>query len=185
MPNIRTIKTTQEAKTTTFSSYSSSFPMQPMHLSAETPTSLKTMFALRFLRAYSKINRYKSPSCLSSSSSSSSIVRRCKRIKLAAYASMARAVGPKRAWSRALLHKVLHRTRLHQSVTRPKVSGAGNGVAGGAINRTDKLRRLVPGGERMDFCSLLGETANYIQCLTAQVHVMEGIADSLPPQAWF
>lgn len=43
------------------------------------------------------------------------------------------------------------------------------------FGQTDELRNLVPGGETMDFCSLLDETAHYIKCLTTQVQVMRSI----------
>ncbi|TXG55707.1 hypothetical protein EZV62_020963 [Acer yangbiense] len=38
-----------------------------------------------------------------------------------------------------------------------------------------ELRKLVPGGEGMDICSLLDETAHYIKCLVTQVQVMKSI----------
>ncbi|CAN6250499.1 unnamed protein product [Urochloa humidicola] len=34
--------------------------------------------------------------------------------------------------------------------------------------RADALRRLVPGGSEMEYCSLLDETADYLRCLRAQ-----------------
>lgn len=47
----------------------------------------------------------------------------------------------------------------------------------GLIKRqTEKLREVVPGGKSMDICSLLEETAHFVSCLAAQVHVMQTIA---------
>ena len=43
--------------------------------------------------------------------------------------------------------------------------------------RSDALRRLVPGGAGMEYCSLLEETADYVRCLRAQVQLMQGLAD--------
>ncbi|KAL5794498.1 hypothetical protein ACOSP7_003092 [Xanthoceras sorbifolium] len=43
------------------------------------------------------------------------------------------------------------------------------------IRDTGELRKLVPGGETMDLCSLLDETAHYIKCLVTQVQVMRSI----------
>lgn len=40
-----------------------------------------------------------------------------------------------------------------------------------------ELRKVVPGGESMDFCNLLDETAHYIKCLATQVKLMRRIAD--------
>lgn len=44
-------------------------------------------------------------------------------------------------------------------------------------DQENKLRRLVPGGEAMDVCSLLDETSHYIKCLTTQVKMMKRIAE--------
>lgn len=41
----------------------------------------------------------------------------------------------------------------------------------------EQLRGLVPGGEDMETCCLLEETADYIKCLAKQVQVMKSIAD--------
>lgn len=47
----------------------------------------------------------------------------------------------------------------------------------GFVEEADELRQLVPGGETMNLCNLLDETAHYIKCLTTQVQVMKKIAD--------
>ncbi|KAF8391868.1 hypothetical protein HHK36_022208 [Tetracentron sinense] len=150
-----------------------------VHRLSLNPSSYKTRFTQRFLRALMKINKNKNRS--STSSSFQEIRRGRRRIKIAADGSMASAVGSKRAWSRAMLYKLRTRTR-HQAWVR-KISTAakrkrdvGNKPEE-ELSRTDDLRRLVPGGEAMDFCSLLEETAHYIKCLTTQAHVMQSIAD--------
>lgn len=49
------------------------------------------------------------------------------------------------------------------------------------IDQASKLRKLVPGGEAMDLCSLLDEAAHYIKCLNTQVQVMRRIANFYSP----
>ncbi|CAM8994681.1 unnamed protein product [Rhodiola kirilowii] len=91
-----------------------------------------------------------------------------RRIKAAAYMSMARAAirNPKRRlWARALLLKMRPRRRTKSS-------------------SDDEMKRkllgeLVPGGECMEFCTLLEEAADYIKYLTAQIRVMQAVADAL------
>lgn len=46
------------------------------------------------------------------------------------------------------------------------------------IRKAKELRELVPGGEAMEICKLLDETAHYIKCLSTQVKVMTAIAES-------
>lgn len=41
--------------------------------------------------------------------------------------------------------------------------------------RTERLKRVVPGGEGMDSVTLLEETLDYIQSLTSQVHLMRSL----------
>ncbi|KAG9447444.1 hypothetical protein H6P81_013572 [Aristolochia fimbriata] len=138
---------------------------------------LKRSFAYRFISALSRIRRRRRPS---------SFYRGSRRIKRAADASMAYAVGSRRAWSRAILRRL--------RVTRP---GSGRYPSTVMIknqkkkkkkvpiilkpceSRAEKLRSLIPGGESMDLCSLLDETAHYIRCLSTQVQVMQNIADRL------
>jgi len=43
--------------------------------------------------------------------------------------------------------------------------------------RADALRRLVPGGSEMEYCSLLDETADYLRSLRAQVQLMQNLVD--------
>ncbi|KAK3141257.1 hypothetical protein QOZ80_4BG0331510 [Eleusine coracana subsp. coracana] len=43
--------------------------------------------------------------------------------------------------------------------------------------RADALRRLVPGGNEMEYSNLLEETADYVRCLRAQVQLMQGLVD--------
>ncbi|KAM7521893.1 hypothetical protein LguiA_011795 [Lonicera macranthoides] len=133
------------------------------------PTSLKTKFAYNFLQALKKLNKQ---------SSGASPVR---QIKFAADASMASAVGSSRSWSLAVLWRIRNRSRLrralkkrhiksstsHPSLRRNKRSG--NPRKDQRLGQEDMLRKLVPGGEAMNMCSLLDETGHYIKCLTTQV----------------
>ncbi|KAJ0971918.1 hypothetical protein J5N97_019877 [Dioscorea zingiberensis] len=135
----------------------------------------KTMQTSYFLRAVALINM---------AMPASSTMQRGRSIRRAAYASMARAAGSRRVWSRAVLRRLQHRRE--RLIRRP--SGAGRRFV---IRRrirvstpreptqADVLRRLVPGGKAMDFCNLLEETANYIQCLSTQVSLMQTVADSI------
>lgn len=79
---------------------------------------------------------------------------------------MAIAAGPRRAWSRALLRRPYGRRLRRRRNGRVRIS------------RVEKLRRLVPGGEGLDFCRLLEETASYMQCLKHQVNLMQRLVDS-------
>ncbi|GAB4830346.1 hypothetical protein Ancab_019985 [Ancistrocladus abbreviatus] len=162
--------------------------MSPHSSSSLNSRSLKTRFALRFLRALKKITNRRP----TSRSSSREISRRVQRVKLAADASMASAVGPRKAWSRAILLK--HRSRSHARVhgltghrretdhdhaitIRKRVMKKRKVHKLDPAFRTNELRRLVPGGEAMDLYNLLDETAHYIKCLTTQVEVMTSIAN--------
>ncbi|KAK9932767.1 hypothetical protein M0R45_019989 [Rubus argutus] len=110
------------------------------------PKSCRIKFARRFLRSLAQIKKQKLPS---SSSSEEEIRMRSKGIKMAAYYSMARAVGPRMNWSRAFLFKLRNRVRHPKLVKRRRRKG------------------------------LLEETAHYITCLSTQVKVMQAIADHL------
>ncbi|XWS31195.1 hypothetical protein CRYUN_Cryun23aG0056600 [Craigia yunnanensis] len=158
--------------------------MNSQHLN---PSSLKSRFATRFLRALTKINARKP----TSSSSSREIFQRYRRIKVAADKSMAYSVRSRRTWNRAMLWKLRSRSyrqassgrrsavktstttsrktimkkTSHEKENRPTKSGEDQV---GFVVQTDELRELVPGGEAMDLCNLLDETAHYIKCLTTQ-----------------
>ncbi|CAL9128004.1 unnamed protein product [Musa textilis] len=121
----------------------------------------KLMLAFRFLRALSLVRR---------TTPASSRTCRGRRIERAAYASMAYSAGASRAWSRAVLRRLHHRARRRAVAPRRLSTTAGN--------RAEALRRLVPGGAGMDYCTLLEETADYIKCLSMQVELMQGIVDS-------
>lgn len=174
---------------------------------ASAPT--KRMLAFHFLRALSRIHGAAGPAR-----------RRTRTIRRAAYSSMARATGPRRAWSRALLLQAQARARRSRAeasssrraavlvrrrvvagpaaATRTPPARAAATVVGQASSaaaraavvpplpparqagepvRSDVLRRLVPGGAGMEYCSLLEETADYVRCLRAQVQLMQGLAD--------
>ncbi|KAF7004202.1 hypothetical protein CFC21_019442 [Triticum aestivum] len=171
--------------------------------SASAPT--KRMLAFHFLRALSRIHGAAGPAR-----------RRTRTIRRAAYSSMARATGPHRAWSRALLLQAQARARRSRAETSrraavlvrrrvvagpaaaaparvalaPVVGQPSSAAARAALvppapparqagepARSDALRRLVPGGAGMEYCSLLEETADYVRCLRAQVQLMQGLAD--------
>ncbi|KAA8527326.1 hypothetical protein F0562_034577 [Nyssa sinensis] len=99
--------------------------------------------------------------------------RRSQKITIAAYSSMVRAVGTRRAWSRALLFKLRSQARRGYVVKRRCFSVKKRRVtkkaSSGELKQAEKLRSLVPGGEAMEFCELLEETADYIKCLATQV----------------
>ncbi|KAG8489142.1 hypothetical protein CXB51_017186 [Gossypium anomalum] len=152
-------------------------------------SSLKSRFITRFLGALTKINAEHPIS----SSSPTRIFQRYRRIKVASNKSMAYSVRSRRIWSRAMLSRFRSRrsafsvrrssVKTTNCTTSPpsaliKVTINENKIAKGGLDmQTDELRELVPGGEAMDVCNLLGETAHYIKCLTTQVQVMRKIVD--------
>ncbi|XP_050365288.1 transcription factor IBH1-like [Argentina anserina] len=160
------------------------------------PNSLKYRFTNGLLSALSRINRKQSQQ----PRSAREIRKRHRLIKAAAYGSMASSVGNRRAWSRALLWKIRNQTRRGYAARRNITSSSRqlsmkkricdlqkgdqskNRVEVGGMGQVDKLRRLVPGGQIMDTCSLLEETAHYMKCLVTQVKVMTSIVEiySLP-----
>lgn len=119
------------------------------------------------------------------------------RVKIAADKSMALAVGSRRAWSRAMLWKIHHQHKAAAARRRRRVVSVrriiNNNIhhhkrslrkrgdhheevgGGGGFCHANELRKLVPGGETMDLCSLLDETAHYMKCLVTQVQVMTSI----------
>ncbi|KAI4334800.1 hypothetical protein L6164_013509 [Bauhinia variegata] len=145
------------------------------------PSETKIKFASRFLRSLSKIKKPRSASSLKETQKCS------ERIKVAAYSSMAHAVGSRRAWSRAVLVKLGSRARQRQVLMRRKRSKVGKKckrvgmkkkkIKNCVLGQENKLRELVPGGKSMDILSLLEETTHYLTCLSAQVKVMQTIAD--------
>ncbi|XP_078434994.1 transcription factor IBH1-like [Wolffia australiana] len=100
-----------------------------------------------------------------------------RRVQCAAYAAMAVAAGSRRAWSRSIILSLrknsrasfYKRVKIVEDREKMKVSKS----------RAEQLRRLLPGARKMDFCCLLDETADYINFLTAQIEIMQKIADSL------
>lgn len=155
-------------------------------LSPMNPNSIKTRFTHRFLRALKRLRKNKSRTATSSQPSA---LGQYRKVKLAADASMAAAVGPRRVWSRAMLWKI--RSRGFSARRRGRRSCGGvvrrrrsvhMGKRGGKLGfrgdrKTEELRRLVPGGEAMDLYGLLDETAHYMKCLSTQVQVMRNIVD--------
>ncbi|MBA0741703.1 hypothetical protein Gogos_014835, partial [Gossypium gossypioides] len=165
--------------------------MDSQHLN---PSSLKSRFTARFLRALIKINAQKPIS----SFSPREIFQRYRRIKVAADKSMAYSVRSRRTWSRATLWKLRSRSRRRlassgrrssvktrtTTTTTTTTTTATNHRAAivektsyerenkedhvGLAVQAEELRELVPGGESMDLCNLLDETAHYIKCLTTQ-----------------
>lgn len=148
-------------------------------LSSSSMTSIKSRFTRGFLRALDRINKQKP-------STTREICKRYLRVKVAADASMASAVGSKRAWSRAMLLKMrLGRRRtsgdfriMKKKKKNKKISSTDRDEEEvNGIRKAEELRELVPGGEAMEICKLLDETAHYIKCLSTQVKVMTTIAD--------
>lgn len=157
--------------------------------------SIQTRFTYRFLRALRKLTAHRqngsppppsspSPPVNHSSSDSKEIThyRRYRNVKRAAYASMASAVGTRRAWSRAQLlrfRRPAAAAHVHRGsgLTRRRAVVAAADGRNPSDETTEELRKLVPGGEVMDLCSLLDETAHYINCLASQVQIMRSIAD--------
>ncbi|KAI5565522.1 hypothetical protein BDE02_14G127900 [Populus trichocarpa] len=163
--------------------------MTSKHVIATTHTgSIKNRFARRFLRSLLKVKRSDRLGTGTGFQSNEEIRKRnAQRIKTAAYRSMARVVGPRKNWSRALLFKLRYRARIQGAGLRKRCLVSKKKrvlrkenkvqVISREPSRADNLRKLVPGGDSMDICSLLDETAHYIKCLATQVKVMESIAD--------
>ncbi|GAA0172793.1 hypothetical protein LIER_41403 [Lithospermum erythrorhizon] len=144
--------------------------------------SIKTRFTHRFLYALKNLNKNKKPISY-------------HKVKIAAYSSMASAVGSTRTWSRVMLRRIRRRQlrRASSVIFRRTIRRAkcikNNGAKhqkNKVVSRNDeedegisKLRELVPGGEIMEFSSLLDESAHYIKCLNMQVQIMRNIADLL------
>jgi hypothetical protein len=169
----------------------------PPPASDDSPSS-KRMLAFHFLRALARIH------------STTPAPRRPRTIRRAAYSSMARAASPRRAWTQALLLRrarsrgvavggssrraVLLRRRVSASAPPPMLrasAGATSAAAppvqgppprqAGEPARADALRRIVPGGAGMEYCSLLDETADYVLHLRAQVQLMQSLVDLFSP----
>ncbi|KAL9239645.1 hypothetical protein vseg_013948 [Gypsophila vaccaria] len=139
--------------------------------------SLRTKFTLNFLRALKKINQTRNqrqePINGNSNSNSNNFVvaKTYRKVKVAADASLASAVGPRRAWARSILLRARPGSRRVMGRRKQRRMRAETG-------RAEELRRLVPGGEAMDdMQSLLDETLHYVTCLTTQVNVMRNIVD--------
>ncbi|PON65959.1 IBH1 transcription factor [Trema orientale] len=165
--------------------------MDPQSLSNLNPNSLKTRFAQRFIRALTRIQNQQPKS-----SSPGEISKRHSRVKIAANAAMASAVGPSRVWSQALLRRIRNRSNQNQAPRHRRRRALFKRIGTNSMKRKGlkekrgteegqlvgfgkekKLRKVVPGGAAMDICSLLDETAHYIRCLTTQVKVMKRIAE--------
>ncbi|KAI3682570.1 hypothetical protein L1987_82635 [Smallanthus sonchifolius] len=142
------------------------------------PSSLKNQFAHRFIRALKTLNHTKT----GAAHDHNQMYRRSIRVKIASYTAMASVVGSRRAWSRAVLWKIIKRSRNQGLLLRKRKRRNPN------PKREDfnpfrnsgqelKLRKLVPGAETMDSWCLMGETADYIKCLVAQVEVMKTLVD--------
>ncbi|PQM33516.1 transcription factor IBH1-like [Prunus yedoensis var. nudiflora] len=157
--------------------------MNPKSLSLRPKTSLKSRFTKGFLQALKRIHRQRSRS--PNVSSPREMCRRYLSVKIAADASMASAVGSRRAWSRALLTRIRngaprvykYSARRIDNSKKKKKKKCEDGEEIGVICEANELRKFVPGGEAMDICSLLDEAAHYIKCLNTQVKVMRRIAD--------
>ncbi|PKA60914.1 hypothetical protein AXF42_Ash006549 [Apostasia shenzhenica] len=132
-----------------------------------------TIMAFHFLRSLLHLNSYGG-----GGGGGVSPLRRSLRIRQAAYTSMAVAAGPRRAWSTALLRRLSPRRPHHRRAAplrRNKIRVLGE-VRRGVDDGDAALRKVVPGGDRLDCCSLLEETASYIEFLSMQVELMQRIS---------
>ncbi|XP_010517859.1 PREDICTED: transcription factor IBH1 [Camelina sativa] len=146
----------------------------------------KDVFAIHFLQSLSNLrtqNLFNSPDTTN---------YRVRKIKKAAYVSMARAAGgTSRLWSRALLrratkgnNKIVRFPRKKRKVTW-KISSKrrrSDQRAPVVEEAAERLRNLVPGGGGMETSKLMEETAHYIKCLSMQVKVMQCLVDGLSPK---
>ncbi|XP_040993746.1 transcription factor IBH1-like [Juglans microcarpa x Juglans regia] len=158
--------------------------MNPRRSISSNPAStVKSRFTNGFLQALLRINRQRITS--TTAYTPREIFRGYLRVKIAADVSMASAIGSRRAWSRAILRKVRSHGRDGAQVRRMSflamrkrnLYGNIKCVEDAGFHQANVLRKLVPGGEAMDMCCLLGETAHYIKCLKTQVKVMGRIAE--------
>ncbi|KAK9747830.1 hypothetical protein RND81_02G017100 [Saponaria officinalis] len=146
-------------------------PIMPLNLKT-----LRTRFTLNFLRALKKINQIQTQDIIDENNNINNninnvmVVKTYKKVKVAADASLASAVGPRRAWARSILLRARPGSRrLRRVLGRRRRAEMG---------RAEELRRLVPGGEAMeDMQCLLDETLHYVMCLNTQVNVMRNIVD--------
>ncbi|CAA7055868.1 unnamed protein product [Microthlaspi erraticum] len=142
----------------------------------------KDVFALHFLQSLSNL-KTQNPS-----NSPDKTNDRVKKIKMAAYVSMARAAGGRRLWSRALLRRAASEN--NKIVRFPRRKRRVTWLSRRRCNRrapveekaADRLRDLVPGGGEMETSKLMKETAHYIKCLSMQVKVMQCLVDGLSPK---
>ncbi|KFK37148.1 hypothetical protein AALP_AA4G219400 [Arabis alpina] len=137
----------------------------------------KDVFALHFLQSLSNL---KAQNPLDSPDKANVCV---KKIKLAAYVSMARSAGgTSRLWSRALLRRAAKGNnkipRRKKKVTWHRKRRS-NRRAPVVEEAAERLRNLVPGGGAMETSKLMEETAHYIKCLSMQVKVMQCIVNGL------
>ncbi|KAF8077364.1 hypothetical protein N665_1043s0009 [Sinapis alba] len=142
----------------------------------------KDVFALHFLQSLSNLRRQ------NTFTSPDKTNDRVKKIKKAAYVSMARAAGgTNRLWSRALLrraakenNKVIRFPRRKKRVMWLRRRRRSN--RRDLVEEAERLRNLVPGGGAMETSKLMEETAHYIKCLSMQVKVMQCLVDGLAPK---
>ncbi|KAJ4807728.1 Transcription factor IBH1 [Rhynchospora pubera] len=131
-----------------------------------------SMQALHFLQALARIARAAPKPAHSA---------RTRQIRHAAYASMAHSSrSSRRTWSRALLHRLRQRQRPGRLLTVRRRVRIVTPIMSRPEEpaRAETLRQLVPGGRGMEYCNLLEETADYVQCLRAQVQLMQTLLDA-------
>ncbi|MFS7902174.1 hypothetical protein Hanom_Chr01g00008161 [Helianthus anomalus] len=172
--------------------------MSPSHQPTSTnPAYLKNEFAQRFVRALNNLNHANS-----AARDHNQMHRRTSLVKIAAYTAMASVVGSRRAWSRAVLWRIRKRSRnrgllliRNRKRVDHKITSCHHHAKVMSLKRRNpnpkrqgfnpfrdssqelKLRKLVPGSGTMDSWCLMGETADYIKCLAAQVDVMKTLVD--------
>jgi len=102
--------------------------------------------------------------------------------------SSRRAVLLRRRVSAAAPPLMLHASSPGETSSAPAPTPPSQAARGppprqdGEPARADVLRRLVPGGAEMEYCSLLDETADYVRCLRAQVQLMQSLVDLFSTQ---
>ncbi|KAL1545064.1 transcription factor [Salvia divinorum] len=146
-----------------------------MNILPPNSSAIKTRFAVKFIQAMKRLSKRRGMG---------DRYKRYRATRAAACVSMASAVGPEWAWSRAVLRKIKRRRLLRQfrvSRKRRLIERTTNPRQNLGFGQEEDLRGLVPGGKGMDYCSLLSETAHYITCLQAQVQVMADILHRSSP----
>ncbi|CAN8318172.1 unnamed protein product [Cochlearia groenlandica] len=146
--------------------------MASTNKSVNTNVPEKDVFALHFLQSLSNLNTLNKTKD-----------DRVKKIKKAAYVSMAKAAGGEnRLWSKALLRRAAKENNKNIVKLKKKkrvMTWRRRKRRSRRDTEVERLSILVPGGEAMETLKLMEETAHYIKCLSIQVKVMQCLVDGL------